>query len=94
MLVIAGGILIAVGILAVLPEFISSVIMAFSICASLVIAAVVWWVLASVFGQTWASGLLVTAFVICFACANYEPRTESAQGAPEKPRLKFGRKKL
>jgi hypothetical protein len=94
MLVIAGGILIAVGALVVVPEIISGAIMAFSICASLAIAAVVWFVLASVVGQTWATVSLIGGFAVCFAWANCEPRAEAASGGESgKPRLSFGRKR-
>lgn len=93
MLVIAGGILIAVGVLFVLPEIIPGAIMAFSICASLAIAAAVWLMLSTFVGPTWATGLLIAGFAICVARANYEPKTENASEGTSEPRLNFGRKK-
>jgi hypothetical protein len=65
MLEIAGGILIAVGILAVLVAFPTAVMLLVSGSFCLGLAAVAWYFLASQVGQTWATAAVLAGITFC-----------------------------
>lgn len=62
---IAGGILIAVGILAVLVAFPTAVMFLVSGCFCLGIAAVAWYFLALEIGQGWAAVVILAGVAVC-----------------------------
>lgn len=62
---IAGGILIAVGIIAVLVAFPTAIMFLVSGVFCLGIAAVAWYFLASEFGQAWATAVTVAGIAMC-----------------------------
>lgn len=70
MLVIAGGILLAVAALALLAVTLRYVVLALSAAFSLAIAAGAWLLLASGIGESWATATLVGGFAIWLWTAN------------------------
>ena len=70
---IAGGILLAVAILAVLVATLRYIALALSIVFCLAMTAGVWFLLASVIGQWWATAALIAGFAILFWSANRDP---------------------
>lgn len=90
---IAGGILLAVAILAVLVATLRYIVLALSIVFCLAMTAGVWLLLTSVIGQWWASAVLIAGFAILFWSANRDPplrkMIDVGSTAPERD---FGRK--
>lgn len=70
MLAIAGGVLLAIAVLAVLVATFRYIVLALSGAICIAITAGAWFLLASGVGQWWATAILVAGFAIWFWSAN------------------------
>jgi hypothetical protein len=73
MLAIAGGVLLAIAVLAVLVATFRYIVLALSALFCLAITAGIWFLLASGIGPWWATVMLIAGFAIWFWSANREP---------------------
>jgi hypothetical protein len=94
MLVIAGGVLLAVAVLVMLVATLRYIVLALSVAFCLAVGAGAWLLLRSGIGPSWATVLLVGGLVIWFWSANRDSLVGKLPGANSAERSQRLKRKI